>query len=121
MQELCPSLVLEVQDEEIILDFYILPLRGCDIVLGVQWLITVGPILWDFQNLTMQFQLGHMQIQWTGLKAGQVQVMTQKQSSKLATILGNDPYALLITENAIGSFNSMQMANVTSSTIPTNL
>lgn len=33
----------------------ILPLGGCDMVLGVQWLSTLGPVLWDFQNLRMQF------------------------------------------------------------------
>lgn len=26
-------------------------------VLGVQWLITLGPILWDFSNLRMEFSL----------------------------------------------------------------
>jgi len=29
---------------------------GCDIVLGVEWLRTLGPILMDFKALTMQFQ-----------------------------------------------------------------
>jgi hypothetical protein len=29
---------------------------GCDIVLGVEWLCTLGPILMDFKELTMQFQ-----------------------------------------------------------------
>ncbi|KAL6322911.1 hypothetical protein AAG906_021816 [Vitis piasezkii] len=33
------------------IDFYILTLGGCDIVLGVQWLQTLGPILWDFSRL----------------------------------------------------------------------
>jgi len=29
-------------------EFFILPLAGCDAVLGIQWLRTLGPILWDF-------------------------------------------------------------------------
>ncbi|KAA8547400.1 hypothetical protein F0562_003736 [Nyssa sinensis] len=33
----------------------LLPLGGCDMVLGVQWLSTLGPVLWDFQNLKMEF------------------------------------------------------------------
>lgn len=32
-----------------------LPLDCCDLVLGVQWLSTLGPILWDFLSLTMEF------------------------------------------------------------------
>ena len=35
VQELCLSLVLTVQWEKIISDFYIFPLRGCDMVFGV--------------------------------------------------------------------------------------
>lgn len=33
------------------------PLDCCDFVLGVQWLSTLGPILWDFLNLRMEFHL----------------------------------------------------------------
>jgi hypothetical protein len=36
-------------------DFYILQLGGCDMVLGAQWLRTLGPILWDFSKLSMVF------------------------------------------------------------------
>ncbi|KAF9660791.1 hypothetical protein SADUNF_Sadunf19G0000400 [Salix dunnii] len=37
---------------------FALPLGGCDIVLGVQWLQTFGSILWDFKKLTMKFWSG---------------------------------------------------------------
>ncbi|KAB2599988.1 hypothetical protein D8674_010259 [Pyrus ussuriensis x Pyrus communis] len=37
-------------------DLFALPLGGCDLVLGAQWLSTVSPILCDFQLLTMEFQ-----------------------------------------------------------------
>jgi hypothetical protein len=29
-------------------NLFILPMTSCDIVLGIQWLRTLGPILWDF-------------------------------------------------------------------------
>lgn len=38
--------------------FFLLPLAGCDIVLGIQWLCTPGPILRDFIKLTMSFSHG---------------------------------------------------------------
>lgn len=32
-----------------------LPLASCDVVLGIHWLRLLGPILWDFTALTMEF------------------------------------------------------------------
>lgn len=32
-------------------------LGGCDMVLGVQWLATLGPICWDFKALLMEFTI----------------------------------------------------------------
>lgn len=36
-------------------NFFTLPLGGCDVVLGIQWLLTLGPVLWDFSQLIMSF------------------------------------------------------------------
>ena len=38
-----------------------LPLDCCELVLGVQWLSTLGPILWDFLNLSMEFTFNGLQ------------------------------------------------------------
>ena len=46
---------VKLQGYTFVVDLYVLPLVGCDMVLGIQWLRTLGPILWDFLNLTMQF------------------------------------------------------------------
>jgi hypothetical protein len=35
-------------------EFYILTLGGRDMVLGVHWLRTLGPIIWDFLQLTVK-------------------------------------------------------------------
>ncbi|KAJ0078243.1 hypothetical protein Patl1_36813 [Pistacia atlantica] len=35
--------------------FFILPFEGYDVVLGTQWLRTLGPIQWDFEKLQMKF------------------------------------------------------------------
>ena len=45
VQEWCPGLIWEVQGLQQSTNFFVLPLRGCDMVLGIQWLITLGPIL----------------------------------------------------------------------------
>ena len=38
-------------------DLYVMPLAGFDMVLGTQWLATLGPIVWDFSTHTVFFQL----------------------------------------------------------------
>jgi hypothetical protein len=45
----------KVQGHPILVDFYIISLGGCDMVLGVQWLQTLGPVLWDFSLMTMHY------------------------------------------------------------------
>ena len=37
------------------MDFNVLHLGGCEVVLGTLWLSTLGLIRWDFQLLTMKF------------------------------------------------------------------
>lgn len=46
-------------------DFFLLPFRGT--VLGMQWLKTLGPVLWDFVALTMFFTQGVTSIMLKGL------------------------------------------------------
>jgi hypothetical protein len=58
--------------------FFVLTLEGCDIVLGVQWLRTLGPIIWDFLQLTMSFS-------WRGI---------------LVLLSGLQPTALSLEENS---------------------
>jgi hypothetical protein len=35
---------------------FAIDMDGCDIFLGVEWLLTLGPITMDFKDSTMQFQ-----------------------------------------------------------------
>jgi hypothetical protein len=37
------------------MDAYAIPLDSFDIILGVQFLRTLGPILWDLANMSMAF------------------------------------------------------------------
>uniref|UniRef100_A0A0A8XYC5 Uncharacterized protein n=1 Tax=Arundo donax TaxID=35708 RepID=A0A0A8XYC5_ARUDO len=39
--------------EPFLLDCYVLPIAGYDIIFGTRWLHCLGPIIWDFQKLTM--------------------------------------------------------------------
>jgi hypothetical protein len=64
------DLTLKMQGHFYKMDSYILPLAGCDIVLGIQWLRVLGPILWDFDHLTMEFQYGSKRCVLQGLQQG---------------------------------------------------
>ena len=54
-QYVCRGFTWQLQQVSFTFDVMILPLGCCDLVLGVQWLATLGPILWDFQQLRMEF------------------------------------------------------------------
>ena len=58
----CKCVTLLLQGIPVSADFYLLPLEGYDIVLGTQWLRTLGPILWDFAKLQMKFKVAEAEV-----------------------------------------------------------
>jgi hypothetical protein len=63
----CLALPVRVQGTNFFAEFYMLPLGGCHMVLGVHWLRSLDPIIWDFSNLTMEFSILSQRIVWKGL------------------------------------------------------
>jgi hypothetical protein len=51
-----------VDGDTFLADLFVLPLARYDVVLGTQWLATLGPILWDFSAHTMMFQRRERQV-----------------------------------------------------------
>ena len=51
---ICEAVAVDIQEYTLILDLYILPIFGADIVFGVQWLKTLGPVLTNYNTLSMQ-------------------------------------------------------------------
>lgn len=47
--------MFSIDGEVFTTDFFALPLAGYDIILGTQWLASLGPIHWDFGTPTMSF------------------------------------------------------------------
>ena len=54
--QLCSAVELILQGHKFMVDLYVLPIWGLDVVLGMQWLQTLGPCLHDHKALTMQFE-----------------------------------------------------------------
>ena len=61
------NLRVQIDTEIFNIDCYSIKLGGYDLVLGVNWLSSLGPIIWDFNNLTMKFWRHGRQIIWTSL------------------------------------------------------
>ena len=53
--QICMVVPVITQDRTFTVDLHVLPLSGADIVLGVQWLRSLGPVLTDYNHLTMKF------------------------------------------------------------------
>jgi hypothetical protein len=51
----------------IVIDMFVLPLSGAELVLGVQWLKTLGPIVTDYEQLTMSFAKNGETVQLAGV------------------------------------------------------
>lgn len=45
-----------MQGNQFTYKFYFLPFGRCDVVAEIQWLRTLGLVLWDFNNLTISFE-----------------------------------------------------------------
>jgi hypothetical protein len=58
---------VHIGGEAFVLDLYALPLGDYDMVLSVQWLGTLGPVLWDFARRMVAFQHGDRRILWRGV------------------------------------------------------
>ncbi|XP_028222321.1 uncharacterized protein LOC114403496 [Glycine soja] len=51
----CDSTTIDIQHHSFTVNLYVLPIAGANVILGVQWLQSLGPILTDYTKLSMQF------------------------------------------------------------------
>ncbi|MCH88177.1 hypothetical protein A2U01_0009060, partial [Trifolium medium] len=52
---ICRDFQWQLQQGQFTAAVIVLPLGCCDLILGIQWLKSLGPILWDFDKLQMEF------------------------------------------------------------------
>jgi hypothetical protein len=79
----CENVRLQIGDCHLKSHMFAIDMGGCDIVLGADWLRTLGPILMDFQNLTMQFDQGGHQYKFQGITVGSPKVISSHRMEKL--------------------------------------
>ncbi|XP_038985807.1 uncharacterized protein LOC103721475 isoform X2 [Phoenix dactylifera] len=80
----CAHVPIKLQGVTIFIDFYLLPLEGYDVVLGAQWLSTLGPIVWDFSKLQMKFDMGGKEVVLHGLSIPENKVVNNFQLERVA-------------------------------------
>ena len=61
------QVALAIGSEVFTIDCFGISLGEFDLILGVEFLRTLGPILWDFEDLCMAFTRGSRHIMWKGL------------------------------------------------------
>ena len=64
---ICAATPIRIGNELFSLDIYVIPLEGYELVLGCQWLRTLGPIVWDFELKTMSFWRVDHHVKWFGV------------------------------------------------------
>jgi hypothetical protein len=88
----CKSTTLSIQCEDFLLDCYMLPIKGFDVILGVQWLKSLGPIMWDFTALSMAFLRNGRSVQFIGYGGAAPSLhIIQVQDNMLDTLLSTYP------------------------------
>jgi len=67
----CPGVIrrapVTVDGDTFHIDLYVMPLPEYDLVLGTQWMATLGKIVWDFATHTMSFRRLGRDITWTSV------------------------------------------------------
>ncbi|XP_042009918.1 uncharacterized protein LOC121758578 [Salvia splendens] len=107
---MCKSLKWVLRNTTFTTDVLLLPLGNCDMILGVQWLETIGAIHWDFKNLIMEFKLmGKRFVLRGGQNHSKIQSISEKEMNKIIT---NCPGAQLccirVTEDVAPEFLSQE-------------
>ena len=81
-QFVCRNFKWTLQGIEFESDVLHLPLGSCDLVLGVQWLSTLGTIKWNFEQLRMEFMHQGKNNVLRGLAGGKIQMTAHEQLPK---------------------------------------
>ena len=79
----CLQVKLLLQDQEIITDFFLLPIDDYEAVLGIEWLTTLGDVSWNFSKLIMKFYCKGKQIILRGKRGSNVTTVSTQRMKKV--------------------------------------
>ncbi|KAK9684868.1 hypothetical protein RND81_10G238500 [Saponaria officinalis] len=108
-QLMCKQFAWVLQNTQFEADVLIIPLGGCDMVLGVQWLSTLGTINWNFKNLKMEFRYKDRKHVLRGLAPQKVK--TAHPTSKILANVAHLSIIQLVPEEAGGHSQMLCCSN----------
>ncbi|KAL0351495.1 UNVERIFIED_CONTAM: hypothetical protein Scaly_1538200 [Sesamum calycinum] len=84
----CKTFNWRMQGVDVVTEVMTLPLGGCDIVLGVQWLVTLSNISWNFKDLKIEFYMNRMKVSLRGKQPEASKVVDAKSLRRILQKLG---------------------------------
>ncbi|XP_071712436.1 uncharacterized protein [Rutidosis leptorrhynchoides] len=75
----CDKVVWVINGATFSSDMVLIPLGGSEMVLGIQWLKTLGDIKWNFDELTMSFKYKGSKVELRGTRKSKLQWMEAKR------------------------------------------
>lgn len=95
-------------------DMLVIPLGGADLVLNIQWLITLGDIRWNFKQLKMEFQIGGRKVSLKGSQPGAFKVVADVRMQKVLNKPSQIHMMLMVFIQPSQEANSVQETRITS-------
>jgi hypothetical protein len=95
---ICAAMTLAIQDQTFSIDCYALALEDFDVVLGIYWLKTLGPITWDFTARSVAFWHHDRVVMWCGIGGEEVSLAAMTATKDLMNSLLQD-YTDLFAES----------------------
>ncbi|KAA8515066.1 hypothetical protein F0562_018147 [Nyssa sinensis] len=84
----CKAVLLKMQSCNILANLFLLTLGGCDVVLRVDWLRSLGTIQWNFVDLSMSFLMEGENLCLQGLRLPEKAIEEEHSLSKAALVEG---------------------------------
>ena len=115
----CPEVPIVIQGHEFRLDFFVLPIEGPEVVLGIQWLQRLGRVSTDYSEMTMEFFWEGKQIL---LQGDPIQLPHLISFNQFQALLHSEEVDTLFELHSLSSNTSeFNIPNSTSSTFETEL
>ena len=106
---ICESVPVTIQATEFIVDLHVLPIAGANVVLGVQWLKSLGPVLTDYNSLRMKFFHAGTFVE---LQGDTETTLNSLSSSQFHRLLQHQPESLYFHITVLSDDNSMAPSDI---------